>query len=149
MAVLASRGLPGPFDLFEPPPPGATVVAPPAGRARFHQLPVQCAQALDHHLLVVPAHRRDAALAQPFERGFGARASVDKVPDAEEPVTAGVERELFERVLERVEVPVQIADHEVAPIGVRSVGDHRCFGPPRQESVHGSPSSRMDVPAGM
>ena len=65
------------------------------------------------------------------ERRFQSRSAVNEIADAEQPVADRVERDLLERLLEGVEVPVHVAGGEIAPGGVCAVDDDGWLEPRR------------------
>ena len=108
------------------------------------QLPALQHQRVDHHLLVVAPHGAGKPpRVQPLDCIVAARPAVDEIADTEEAVARRIECEGVECVLEGVEVPVQIADDEVATAGtVRRVVRDWLVGPERARIVWGARVAR-------
>ena len=73
-----------------------------------------CLEPAQHGAIVVTQHDGLESLLEPPERLFRVRATIDQVPDAEEPVGTRVKPDRSQSGVERAEATVHIADDEVA-----------------------------------
>ena len=78
---------------------------------------------LKQHLLVIASHaQRDAPAFHPGDRVDASWSAVDEVTEGEETVAPGEEPDAREHRLERVELAVHVADHEITASG--RIGSH-------------------------
>ena len=78
---------------------------------------------LKQHLLVIASHaQRDAPAFHPGDGVDASWSAVDEVTEGEETVAPGEEPDAREHRLERVELAVHVADHEITASG--RIGSH-------------------------